>query len=69
MDLKELIKRNWLTIILAVALTISLIKYFDIKSKYDLVAKKYKDTSNNLENVEEEKEGLESKVKELENDY
>lgn len=69
MDLKELIKRNWLTIILAVALTISLIKYFDIKSKYNLVAKKYKDTSEDLVDAEEEKDGLESKVKELENDY
>jgi F0F1-type ATP synthase membrane subunit b/b' len=66
LNLKERIKKNWLSIILAFAFLITLLNYFELKTENSRLKRRSNNFENNIEMINQKNSNLEYEKEDLE---
>jgi hypothetical protein len=68
LNLKERLKRNWLTMIFALAFLITLLNYFELKTENSRLKRRFNSFENNIDMINQENSNLENENEDLENE-
>lgn len=65
LNLKERLRKNWLTIIFALAFLITLLNYFELKTENSRLKRRSNNFENNIEMINQENSNLEYENEDL----